>query len=221
LLFSSHGFEIVDEFIDEKYLVDITSEMDSSNILISGGGLRNPETKYKSVRDLLASGLLSELAESYLEGYPQFVRAILFNKTPSNNWLVSWHQDKTIAVSCKKEVDGWGPWSIKSGRHHVQPDVSVLNSMVTFRIHLDESTDENGCVRLIPGSHKQGLMSATEISSYIQYAKSVQCIAKRYSVLVMRPHILHASSKAKNPSNRRVLHLEYSSYNLPNGLKWV
>jgi len=32
------------------------------------------------------------------------VKAILFDKTPSMNWYVTWHQDLTIAVKEKIEV---------------------------------------------------------------------------------------------------------------------
>jgi len=37
-------------------------------------------------------------------------------------------------------------------------------------------------------------------------------------VVIMRPHILHFSSKANNPSHRRAVHLDYSSYELPDGV---
>ena len=219
--FSREGFEIVNDFIDPVYLDAVKSETDEVEFGKNRGGIRGAENKFGSVRSLLDSDVLSRSAEAYLGGKPCFVRAILFNKTPSNNWLVTWHQDRTIAVSSKREIDGWGPWSIKDGCHHVQPGIDVLNSMVTFRLHIDESTEENGCLKVIPESHKIGVMSQPEIKSYVQDSIPVQCLAKPYSALVMRPHILHASSKATKPSNRRVLHVEYSSYTLPIGLKWV
>jgi len=219
--FIEDGFEIVNDFVEPSYLDKIKTEVEVSNLKIKGGGIRNAEKKFHSVQALLNLGVLSELASSYLGKKSSLVRVILFDKTPSNNWLVTWHQDKTIAVSSKKEIEGWGPWSIKGECHHVQPGINVLNSMVTFRLHLDESTKENGCLRVIPGSHRWGVLKQEEIINYVQDAIPVQCIAKRYSALVMRPHILHASSKATEPSSRRVLHVEYSSYTLPNGLSWA
>ncbi|WP_141215531.1 hypothetical protein [Hahella sp. CCB-MM4] len=50
---------------------------------------------------------------------------------------------------------------------------------------------------------------------------SVSCEAIEGSILVMRPHLLHASSKAIAPTNRRILHVEYSDYRLPEGIHWA
>jgi len=221
LPFSSDGFEIVNDFIDRSFFQSIKTETDKIKLAGRRGGIRNAEKRFESVQALLAAGILSNHAEIYLGKTPNFVRAILFNKTPQNNWLVTWHQDKTIAVSAKKEIEGWGPWSLKGGCHHVQPGIDVLNSMVAFRLHIDESTEESGCLRVIPESHKLGIMSQSEIDNYVQGAAPFQCITKTNSALVLRPHILHASNKASKPTSRRVLHVEFSSYTLPRGLDWA
>lgn len=49
------------------------------------------------------------------------VRAILFDKSAEQNWSLGWHQDRTIAVKQRIDVDGFGPWSVKSGMIHVEP----------------------------------------------------------------------------------------------------
>ena len=48
------------------------------------------------------------------------VRAILFDKTPSANLKVAWHQDRSIAVKRRIDVPGYGPWSVKEGIEHVR-----------------------------------------------------------------------------------------------------
>ncbi len=219
--FSRDGYEIVNDFIEPVYLDAIKAETEMFDFEVNKAGIRNAEVRLESVRALLNTGALSKHAESYLGKQSNFVRAILFDKTPKNNWLVTWHQDKTIMVSSKQDIEGWGAWSIKNGCHHVQPGLEVLNSMVAFRLHIDASTEESGCLRVIPESHAQGVMLQTEIDDYVRQSVSIQCIAKAYSALIMRPHLLHASSKAARPSHRRVLHVEYSSYVLPEGLAWV
>lgn len=115
---------------------------------------------------------------------------------------------------------GWGPWSIKDNTHHVQPSESVLNDMVTFRIHLDDSNADNGCLKVIPKSHSLGVLTQIDIDNLIKNEISVECEAKAGDMLIMRLLILHASSKAKLPKHRRVIHLEFSGYNLPIGMKW-
>ncbi len=205
--FTEKGFEIVDNFIDPRFLEKIKSEVTCFDLESKRGGVRSVEKKFGTVRELLEQGSISKIANIYLKEESKFVRAILFDKTPTNNWMVTWHQDKTIAVSSKQEIEGWGPWSIKDNCHHVQPSIDVLNRMVTFRIHLDESTAENGCLKVIPGSHQYGVIPQEKIHQYWDEEKVHQCIAKQGSAIVMKPLILHASSKAVKPCNRRVLHL--------------
>jgi len=37
----------------------------------------------------------------------------------------------------------------------------------------------------------------------------------------MRPHVLHSSGKLVRHAHRRVVHLEYSDYVLPQGIHWA
>ena len=93
--------------------------------------------------------------------------------------------------------------------------------MVTFRIHLDDTNQENGCLKILPKSQKLGILDHASIQGYVQDHSPVICETPADSALVMRPHILHSSSKALNPTQRRVLHLEYSSFKLPPGIAWA
>ena len=218
---SEKGFEFIDDFVADDVIADIKAELSTSSFLSKGGGIRNADKKLTTVNTLVSSDWLREKAEVYLSGRASVVRVILFIKVPGNNWLVSWHQDKTVAVSQRFQRVNWGPWSVKDGVTHVQPTVDVLEQMVSFRIHLDDSTERNGCLKLLPNSHKEGIMSQESIQQYSSSHRPVLCEAKSGSALVMRPHVLHASSKAHEPSLRRVLHVEYSSYSLPAGVVWA
>jgi len=114
---------------------------------------------------------------------------------------------RNVAVSTKFECDRWGPWSIKDGIHHVQPPIEVLNYMITLRIHLDDIDENNGCLKVIPKSHMFGILPQDKISEHTKKHEQVSCIGKRGSALVMRPLILHSSSKAINSAQRHVLHV--------------
>lgn len=211
----AEGYEFLDNFLNSQQVNSFNQAVKTLTFSPKSGGILNIEKKLKSVQDLISSYQLLKIAQQHLDGEPQFVRAILFNKTTENNWLVTWHQDKTIAVSDKFELAGWGPWTVKDGAHHVQPPLEVLNNMITFRIHLDDTDQDNGCLKLIANSHLQGVMSHTEIQNYIKGKPIISCSAKAGSALIMRPHLLHASSKATSPSQRRVLHVEYMGHKLP------
>ncbi|NQZ90690.1 MAG: hypothetical protein HRT54_24290, partial [Colwellia sp.] len=54
----------------------------------------------------------------------------------------------------------------------------------------------------------------------VKEAEFIECEANVGDLLIMRPLILHASSKAKFPKHRRVIHMEFSSYDLPNDVYW-
>ena len=41
------------------------------------------------------------------------VKSIYFDKPEGSNWYVSYHQDLTISVDQKKELPGFGPWTVK------------------------------------------------------------------------------------------------------------
>ena len=216
----SDGFEVLEDFISSDEVAGLIGAIQSHQLGAARSGVRNAEKKFAAINDLVTSSELRGRASEYLSGKPNLVRVILFDKTPENNWLVTWHQDKTIALSGKADIEGWGPWSVKDGTHHVQPPLDVLNNMVTFRIHLDKTTRDNGCLRVIKGSHKLGILSAAEIGKHVASYKPVECEVMAGSAFVMRPHLLHASSKALQPSNRRIIHVEYSVYELPAGLEW-
>lgn len=219
MAFSENGFEIVENILSTDDIGTIKREL--TTLEFKGGGIRNAEKKLISVATLVKINWLLDLASDYLNGKAKFVRSIVFIKSISNNWLVSWHQDKTVSVSKNINRLGWNNWTEKDGVLNVQPPIEVLENMITFRIHLDEATEENGCLKVIPNSHKEGVLSQQSITHYTEHHKSIHCKAPAGSALVMRPHVLHASNKATSTQPRRVLHIEFSCYQLPDGVKWA
>ena len=215
------GVEILGNFVPKVTIKNIKNEIKNFNSSLPKYGIRNADKKFSSIASLTNSPRLLNKAIEILGGIPKVVRVIYFDKTATNNWLVPWHQDKTIALNTQKEVKGWGKWSLKDGVNHVQPSLDVLEQMVTFRVHLDDSDKENGCLKVIPKTNKLGLLSQTEIQKITKEKPFVYCEVKQGDMLLMRPHILHASSKCKTPTHRRIVHIEYSSYVLPEGLAWV
>ncbi len=148
------------------------------------------------------------------------VRGLLFDKTPTANWGVPWHQDLTIAIKRRVDAPGFGPWTVKGGVPHVRPPVEVLERMVTIRLHLDDVGSENGPLLVVPGSHRQGRLDVVSSQEWLDGNRARACLVARGGVLMMRPLLLHASSPSNGPSHRRVVHLEYATGGLPFGLEW-
>ena len=184
------------------------------------GGVRNLLDLSPAVRTLAASAPIRSVAEAVLGAHCFAVRAILFDKTSLANWKVVWHQDLTIAVRAQVKVHGFGPWSEKDGIPHVQPPESLLERMLAVRLHLDDSGPDNGPVRVLPGSHRVGRLSAAAIDHWRNARDEVPCLAERGSILAFRPLLLHASSPAETASHRRVIHIEFAAEELPEPLAW-
>lgn len=184
------------------------------------GGVRHLLDRVPRVRELAESTRIRGLVEPVLGEQAFAARGILFDKTARANWKVPWHQDLTIAVQERIEVAGFGPWTVKDGVPHVQPPTKILENMLAVRIHLDACGEENGPVRVIPGTHARGRLSAAQIQSIQEAEAGVSCRVGQGGVLLMRPLLLHASSSAMAPGHRRVIHLEFAACSLPGGLHW-
>jgi ectoine hydroxylase-related dioxygenase (phytanoyl-CoA dioxygenase family) len=173
------------------------------------------------MRLLAGSSAIDEIVAAVLGPGAIPVRGILFDKTSAANWKVPWHQDVTIAVAERLEVDGYGPWSLKDGVTHVQPPESVLERMVTVRIHLDDCPEENGALKVITGSHRRGKIPERKIAGIVADGEVRVCEARAGGVLVMRPLLVHSSSAAEVPGHRRVLHFDFAAGELHGGMKWA
>jgi len=136
-------------------------------------------------------------------------RATLFDKSPASNWLVAWHQDTVLPLRDRVAAPGWGPWSVKAAVLHARAPAEVLRQVLALRVHLDPSSVENGPLRVVPGSHRWGLLSERDLQRVVQNGPVIECPVPLGGILAMSPLLVHASSKARTPAPRRVLHLEY------------
>ena len=186
----------------------------------SGRGGRRNLLNEPVVRQLANSVEIRNLVEPILGESSFVVRGILFDKTEGANWKVPWHQDVTIAIKDRVDIDGFGPWSTKQGVQHVQPPAYVLQNMLSVRIHLDDCPATNGALRVIPGSHLEGKLDESVIADRVQARDAVICEVGAGGALVMRPLLLHSSSASETPQHRRVVHLDYANVSLPKGLSW-
>lgn len=146
------------------------------------------------------------------------VKSIYFDKPGQSNWFVAWHQDLTISVDKKLAIEGYGPWTAKQGQYAVQPPVELLESNYTVRLHLDDTNEHNGALKVIPGSHLHGIQRPDTLD--LHATPEVSCCVKKGGIMIMRPLLMHASSRSTDGNNRRVVHMEFSNRRLPEGLHW-
>jgi len=148
------------------------------------------------------------------------VQYTLFDKSADQNWLVALHQDLSIPVRERILHPECAGWCVKEGVVYVQPPVAVLESLVAVRAHLDDCGPESGPLRVVPRSHRHGRLSADATRVLRREHGEIECIARRGGVIVMRPLLLHSSSKARSRARRRVLHFLFGPPELTCGLRW-
>jgi hypothetical protein len=167
-----------------------------------------------------ASGPLGSLAADGADGSVKPVRILFFDKTPESNWAVPWHQDRSIAVNKRANVDGYGPWTVKDGVDHVEPPVPILESMLTLRLFVDDCGPDDGPLLVALGSHRRGRLSGKDVAKLVIESKLFFGIGQAGDVLVMKTLAIHSSKRAIVPTHRRVLHVDYSTADLPPPLEW-
>ncbi len=188
---------------------------------LQGPGKRQQKLPGNLIAQLADHPKLQALSKDLIGPSARLVRVIAFDKTPDINWGVPWHQDRTIAVKEKHETEGFGPWSKKDGAVHVEPPTSLLEGMVTLRLHLDDCHVGNGPLEVVPGSHRLGRVSQADVITEARMRGGSICKTDAGDILAMRALTIHRSQKATNPSRRRILHLEYAAEDLPSGLEWL
>ena len=148
------------------------------------------------------------------------VSATLFDKTPLSNWLVQWHQDRSIAVRERYDITGYTCWTTKAGVQHVEPPSSVLAQMVALRIHLDNCGEGDGSLRVIPGSHRSGKLEPESLAEVAARGDAFEVNLSRGTLVLMRPLLVHGSSSATVASHRRVVHIKFAPVEAISPLRW-
>lgn len=139
------------------------------------------------------------------------IQAIAFDKTPSTNWKVAWHQDLMFPFAKRVVSHGYEVPSIKDGVHFARPPVEVLNDLLAVRLHLDDCDSTNGPLHVAPGTHTLGVIPSEDVIGHVNRHGKTACHAAEGEALLMRPLLLHSSSQAVAPKHRRVLHFVFHS----------
>lgn len=179
---------------------------------------RNIIDLYPAAADVWRQPVLVDLLCAVLGPNFGLVRALFFDKPPDRTWSLAWHKDVTIAVRDNARPSAsFSKPTHKAGVPHVEAPLELLESMLTLRIHLDDVTDENGPLRVIPASHRSGKSMGDA------GALPESILVHRGDVLAMRPLLSHSSpnSHALSRRHRRILHLEFAGWaTLPDGFAW-
>jgi ectoine hydroxylase-related dioxygenase (phytanoyl-CoA dioxygenase family) len=203
------GYGLIPNVFGKDEVLDLLNDLRNENLPRTRAGVRHAMRSAKVTRIAL-DGRMQEIARAILGTGAIGFRATLFEKLPDSNWLVAWHQDTALPLRERRNVPGWGPWSVKDGVNYAHAPAQTLERILALRVHLDSSTRDNGPLRVLPGTHAQGVLTDDEIHSIAERTTGVDCLMPLGGVIAMRPLIIHASSKSRTENPRRVLHIEYA-----------
>jgi ectoine hydroxylase-related dioxygenase (phytanoyl-CoA dioxygenase family) len=204
------GFTIIPNVLTRDEVVRLVEDLAQLTLRRSKAGVRHV-LGYDVVAELAREPRLLEIARAILGSEAFAFRATLFDKSPDANWLVVWHQDTALPLRERRETPGWGPWSVKESVIYAHAPESALCRVLALRVHLDDSTADNGPLRVLPTTHTQGVMSDDEVHGLTTQISPVECLVAQGGVVAMRPLLVHSSSKSHVQAARRVLHIEYAA----------
>ncbi|MCX8531449.1 phytanoyl-CoA dioxygenase family protein [Chryseobacterium luquanense] len=219
------GFSVIDNVFSTEEIEKISEVI--RNIDTSKETFRKSEDLFAirqflkeipEVKDLIFNeNLKTIIKEIFGENY-FVVKSIYFDKPEKSNWYVAYHQDLTISVDKKVELENFGPWTTKQNQFAVQPPLNILENIFTIRIHLDDTDEHNGALKVVPKSHAKGIYRPETIDWNVETENI--CSVEKGGVMIMKPLLLHGSNRTTNGKKRRVIHIEFSDRELPEELNW-
>ena len=226
-----HGFTVLPGVLSPERVASLVADLEralphaGSSVLRSRGqiyGVRNLIDVWPAARSVAQEAPLRAAVGAILGPVFGLVRSIFFDKPPGRTWSLPWHRDMTIAVrNARSTTEGFGRPTVKAGIPHLEAPAWLLREMLTARVALDDVTDENGPLLVIPGSHRDATIHDLPSPEGLTNAHPIQLRAG--DILLIRPLVVHRSgpSRAGTPLHRRTLHFEFAPRALlPGHLEW-
>lgn len=222
---ATNGFTVVDAIYSPKEIGDILTEINKTNTDKNTFrktddlfAIRQFLKEIPAVNSIIFNDKLKAMINDLFGADYFAVKSIYFDKPEKSNWFVAWHQDLTISVDRRIDLPGYGPWTVKQNQFAVQPPINILQNNFTIRIHLDDTDEGNGALKVIPGSHLKGVYRPETINWVTE--TEYTCCIKAGGIMLMRPLLIHASNRTTNNKPRKVIHIEFSNSVLPEGITW-
>lgn len=184
------------------------------------GGSRRDLLTVPAVRRLIAAPGVRAAVACVLGSRASAVRGLLIDKRAGADWALPWHQDRVVAVIARRGTGGFSGWSLKDGVPHALAPEAVLGRMLALRLHLDACAGDSGALRVVPGSHRHGILDDEGAQRLVARTTATVFAARVGDVVLMRPLTLHASARAERAQPRRVVHIDFAVGALPGDARW-
>lgn len=166
-------------------------------------GFKGATLEYRKIQDLEYDPLFLEYLQDPVfedlcrrvhgdDAVISIFRAMFMNKPANKGTFLPWHQDRWTSLDRDPQLTVWTA--------------------------LDPATKENGCVQVIPGSHRHGLINPTHPSGFLSKAQAAAiCTPERVvyvelepgEVVLLHNYLLHASDVNRRSQSRRAFSVCY------------
>lgn len=224
-IIADQGFSVISNIFSDqeiKKIIEVIQNINTSKETFRKSedlfAIRQFLKEVTAVKELIFNeNLKTIIREIFGENY-FVVKSIYFDKPKKSNWYVAYHQDLTISVDKKAELPNFGPWTTKQNQFAVQPPLNILENIFTIRIHLDDTDEHNGALKVVPKSHAKGIYRPETIDWNVETEHI--CAVEKGGIMIMKPFLLHGSNRTTNGKRRRIIHIEFSDRELPEELNW-
>lgn len=211
--FYRDGFLILDNVLDGDTITLLRASLGRLLVRAQAEADHNPDfqvekgTKFHSVRKI---NNYIRYGEEWWElvRHPMIVQAVrdlmgdpvllhhtkLMMKPPFEGSAKEWHQDLDSYVDAE-EKRGLIPLGAA-----VHPEDAPA---IAVQYYLDDSTETNGCLEFVPGSHRWGLLERDRVNESAERSQVVKAPAKAGSAALFHCLTLHYSSPNRSPQPRR------------------
>lgn len=206
----SEGFSIINNVFTENEienlisLIDNKTKNDSDNSTFRKSedlfAIRQFHKEVPETLPFIFNEKLQNIIESIFGKGFFITKSIYFDKPEKSNWFVAYHQDLTISVDQKIEIENFENWTVKQNQFAVQPPTEVLENNFTIRIHIDKTTKNNGALKVINNSHSKGILRIENLD--FEKEKETICEVEKGGIMIMKPLLFHASNKTTNNEHR-------------------
>lgn len=197
--FERDGYTVFRDVIDPELINEVDAH-------VTWLGRQHPEVRpeqlgHMFLKDdpfwlrLVSDDRLLDIAELFVGPDIALFASHYISKAPYSGQPVLWHQDSAF-------------WPLEPMR------------VVTLWLSVDHATPENGCLRVIPGSHRQEIAAVRdntevenvlgqEIAVDVDESEAVDIVLRPGDVEVHHPNIVHGSNANTSPRRRCGLTIRY------------
>jgi hypothetical protein len=198
--YATEGYVLFSDVLDAGLIQEASSHVDW--LLARNPGLRPEQLHHHLITKdpfwvrLISDDRLLDIAEKFIGPNIALFASHYISKPPLDGQAVLWHQDGSY-------------WPLEP------------MEVVTLWLAVDDSLLENGCMRVIPGTHTVDLQKMerntavpnvlnSEIGAeWVDETKAVDLILKKGGVSVHHPNIIHGSNANHSPRRRCGLTIRY------------